>query len=276
MKRFLLATVFGAVAIGSAQAADMPAYKAAPPPADYFSWTGFYIGVHGGYAWKESRSTIVTQNGTPPSSFPIGFTLDTNKPSGFVGGGQIGVNYQTGMWVLGLEADASAAGVRGSTTTVSPVNAAVLSTTELREDWLATATGRLGLAFGHTLYYVKGGAAWTHLDSDSRTSVVTGGAAGLRSASTGSDNRVGWLVGFGTEIAGTGTYSNWSLKIESAYIDYGTERVDRNQTFAFSPAQGAVGEVSQRDNKLQETVFKVGLNYRLGGYGGGYGAAQGY
>jgi outer membrane immunogenic protein len=271
MKKLLLATAFGAVsAVGSAHAADMPAYRAPPAPA-YFSWTGFYLGAHVGYGWRESDTTIVTQNGTPPFNFPIGSTQDKLKTSGAIGGGQVGFNYQIGQWVWGLEADASASDVSGNRTTTSLINQNVLSTTAARENWLSTAAVRLGYAVDRNLYYVKGGAAWSHQETESVTSLVPPGSPpGVRTISRGSDDRTGWLIGFGTEIAAPGAYSNWSLKIESNYIDYGTKRVERVQTFAFSPAQGAVGDVSLRDNKSHETTFKVGVNYRFGSYGAVY------
>ncbi len=78
-----------------ALAADLPV-KAPPAPAPIpvFSWTGFYLGANVGGAW--SNSTI-TDNVT-------GASLSTDN-SGFIGGGQVGFNYQVNNWVFGVEWD---------------------------------------------------------------------------------------------------------------------------------------------------------------------------
>ena len=80
---------------GSANAADLPraAYKA-PPPAPLFSWTGFYIGGNLGGAW--ARGTV--------SDSLFGLSASSDR-SGFIGGGQLGVNYQFSNIVLGAEWD---------------------------------------------------------------------------------------------------------------------------------------------------------------------------
>jgi outer membrane immunogenic protein len=259
MKRFLLCIAVLPLAT-SAWAADYaaPAYKA----PEYFSWTGWYWGVHGGFGSKTNSTTIVTQAGPPPFSFPIGHTQNTNHPFGALGGGQIGANYQAGQWVFGIEADASASGVAGSRLTVSPVNAAVVSQTTLSEDWMASVTGRIGYAFDRSLYYVKGGVAWAHFKSDSITSVILGANPRVTTTAEGDETRLGWTAGLGWEIAGPASYKNWSLRLETMYIDYGTERVSRTDTSGAN-----TGAVVLRDAKTHETTTKLGINYRFGSYG---------
>ena len=68
------------------------AYIPAPPP---FSWTGFYIGGNLGAGWG--------QGNVVDSLFGVNFT-NGNQVS-FVGGGQVGGNYQIGSFVIGAEAD---------------------------------------------------------------------------------------------------------------------------------------------------------------------------
>ena len=55
MKKLLLAGIALTALLAPAMAADMPV-KARPaplpPPPD---WSGFYLGVHGGYGWKKDR-----------------------------------------------------------------------------------------------------------------------------------------------------------------------------------------------------------------------------
>src|SRR5262245_25507730 len=102
MNRLLLASVFAVVPL-TAHAADLSAeppvvdYGFSPAVSDSFNWMGLYAGGNAGYLWGESRIFITV------GDFDEG--SDTFDFGGFIGGGQIGYNFQTGPWVLGVEAD---------------------------------------------------------------------------------------------------------------------------------------------------------------------------
>src|SRR5215470_18901965 len=94
--RFVLATALlspvilasGTIVSEAADASRAPPYRAPPPPLPFYVWTGLYVGVHVGGGWAD---------------LGVG---DTG--SGFIGGGQVGYNYQISpQWVLGVEADVS-------------------------------------------------------------------------------------------------------------------------------------------------------------------------
>src|SRR5690349_4010069 len=129
-----------------ALAADMPV-KAAPPapaPAAY-NWTGWYIGVNAGASFGNVKtdfnvgdiSFVQVITGGPTNVFvfdaPGSGVSDRTYPNGFIGGGQIGYNWQVSpIWVVGLEADFQGALEKDHTTlnniyTVSGVR--VLGTT---------------------------------------------------------------------------------------------------------------------------------------------------
>ncbi len=93
---------------GSAMAADLPIAKA-PPPAIATSWAGFYLGVHGGYGWKQDdfSQSEAFQLQTPQS-------INGVHSQGAVYGGQAGYNWQFGRAVTGLEIDFTAANIKGS------------------------------------------------------------------------------------------------------------------------------------------------------------------
>jgi outer membrane immunogenic protein len=103
MKRIAFALVFSAVA-GSAFAADIiPSYVPpprapvvyAPPPIPFYNWTGFYVGGNLGSGWSQGSF-----------SDPLGNTLSPNSSAQFLGGGQVGFNYE--FWrgvVIGVEGD---------------------------------------------------------------------------------------------------------------------------------------------------------------------------
>jgi outer membrane immunogenic protein len=251
MKKLLLASVGIAVLAlsGAASAADLsraPVYKAPAPAEAIFSWTGFYIGAHvgGGWASKDWDQTFTS------GAFALDRSASPTKPQSFLGGGQIGVNWQTGQWVLGLEAD-------GSWTDASDcgVGHAIFASYNgcNQINWYATGTARIGFAMDRALFYVKGGAAF----ADEEQNITFTTAGGLRTVvtDTPSEVRVGWTVGGGIEYA---LAPNWSVKAEYNFMDFGSQ----NYTFNYSAAPA--GLVERWDISQRVHIAKVGVNYRFG------------
>jgi outer membrane immunogenic protein len=196
MKRLLLsmtAIVSLTAATEATFAADI-ARRPAPPPVavkapalPIFDWSGFYVGIHGGYAWGDSSFTYP---GLASTSF------DAN---GWLLGGLIGVNYQVGQTVFGLEADINKTAFKGGgTCTVGPC--------EFENSWLGTARARLGYAVDRFMPYVTGGVAFGDVKAN---------VPGIGSAS---DRRVGWTAGVGAEYAFS---PNLSWKTEYLFVDLG-------------------------------------------------------
>src|SRR5262245_11331209 len=124
LRRYLLVTVSAAALSTGALAADMPV-KAPAPVVVPWSWTGFYVGAHAGVAWNRAAFADIGDDTGSIFAAPLG--LDFWKPShaGFMGGGQIGYNLQSGNMVYGVEADFS--GVGGKQTAIVTVPASTLS-----------------------------------------------------------------------------------------------------------------------------------------------------
>jgi len=110
MKKFLLTSVaLAALASSSALAADLPARRGmpvkAPEPVAYgYNWSGFYIGAHGGGGWSDRCFSF------------LGVADGCHDADGWVGGGQIGFNMQSGQFVFGVEFSGSWADISGSQT----------------------------------------------------------------------------------------------------------------------------------------------------------------
>ncbi|MGO8942926.1 MAG: outer membrane protein [Syntrophobacteraceae bacterium] len=86
--------------------------------APSFNWTGPYLGLHFGYGWGTADDTnFAWLPAFERASFPSS-TLSP-APNGFVGGAQVGYNWQCGCFVYGIEADFSGSGMSGSQT-ISP------------------------------------------------------------------------------------------------------------------------------------------------------------
>jgi outer membrane immunogenic protein len=244
--RLTLAAATLAALAGSATAADLGArapapYQPPPPPPPLFSWTGCYIGGNIGGGWASHSSNDVTGAVTGV----IGADLGSHTASGLIGGGQIGCDYQAGVWVFGVQGMFDGSGMQGSNT-----DATGLFVVNSNIPWLATVTGRVGVTAAPTvLVYAKGGGAWVR---DNYTVTAVPGIVLGNASSTPS----GWTVGGGVEWAFAG---NWTAFAEYNYLDFGTPGVN------FTPAVGAATfpiNIKQNINS-----FMVGINYRFGAIG---------
>jgi outer membrane immunogenic protein len=209
---------------GHASSADLspgPIAAAAVAPAVY-NWSGLYLGLNAGYGFGTDATTA---SGGGVSASP-----SANVP-GFIGGAQVGVNYQTGAVVWGLEADFD-----GSTQTTA-INSGVLSGSS-QVPWLATLRGRLGVAFDRLLIYGTAGGAAGELRSNFTT------AAGATSTT---ETYGTWTAGAGLEYAIT---DSLSARLEYLYLDTG------NVTTGFI---GATTLTSQ----VKENLVRAALNYRF-------------
>jgi outer membrane immunogenic protein len=242
LKKILIA----AAAIGfsaGAHAADMRMpVKAAPPPIPVMTWTGFYIGVNGGYSWGRSDTDVNYFNPltgvaiVPPANSTLGGRFDLD---GGVAGGQIGYNWQTGGWVWGLEADLQWSGEKGSGGfscaavavlagpclpgfTFLPPGAAGGTTLTLDQqiEWFGTVRARGGfLVTPEVLLYATGGLAYGSVKTTA-TLATFGFPAGplVAASSSSSSTNAGWTVGAGIE----GKFNrNWSARLEYLYMDLG-------------------------------------------------------
>ncbi|HEY0223623.1 MAG TPA: outer membrane protein [Pseudolabrys sp.] len=204
----------------SAQAADFGnRYKAPVYSAPMFTWTGFYVGANAGYGFGKSTWDV------PPT--------DT-KPKGFLGGGTLGYNYQTGSWVWGLEGDVDYSAMKGSTDC-----AGGFGTCETKNSWLATARGRIGYGgWNNFLPYLTGGLAMGDIKASQSF-------LGTSAAKT----KLGWTVGLGIEYA---LWSRWSVKAEYLYVDLGSFDCGLSCSI-----------VSPDNVNFKTNLVRLGVNYRF-------------
>jgi outer membrane immunogenic protein len=227
-KGFLLATAAtGAAAFApGAMAADMPV-KAAPvvvPPAA--SWAGFYIGVHAGAAWHQAHVNTLDNYGAGP----------TTTGTGFIGGGQIGYNWQSGNFVFGLEADGSWLNAKAGQGTVPGFYGS-----SHKVEWLATGRARFGLAVGNTMAYTTGGVAFGEVKN--KFSLDPSPFGGTKSESK---TRIGWAVGGGVEHMWS---RNVTIALEGLFVDLGRSTVNTTN-----------GKSSKFSNQL--VIGRAKLNYK--------------
>ena len=187
----MAAAVLLAAPLG-AKAADLPQpnYKAPAYVAPLFTWTGFYVGLNGGYMWGKSKWT------GGAGEFEV-------SPKGWLAGATLGYNLQTGVWVWGIEGDVDYANLKGTGDTIC-------AGCEIKTTWFGTLRGRVGYSFDRWLPYLTGGGAFGNLQAS-----TPGGSA--------SRTKFGWTAGAGIEYAFLG---NWSAKVEYLYADLGSSSCD--------------------------------------------------
>jgi outer membrane immunogenic protein len=220
-------------------AADLPrpVYKAPPPVVVVYSWTGAYIGLNAGYSWGQPTTTVTGAAPFTPS--PTDFNIDA---PGFIGGGQIGYNWQSNNFVYGLEADFQYSDENGSANCCSPT-----ATANARLRWFGTARGRIGVTFSNNwLLYATGGLAYGQL-----ARAVT--QLGVYSyGDTYWD--AGWTVGAGIEGVLSG---RWTWKAEYLYMDLGS-----NSVTVTDPVAAPIGPIGV-DTAWTDHVVRLGVNYRF-------------
>ncbi len=232
--------------------ADLPSQKAPPvyvPPPPVFTWTGFYVGINGGYGGDR---------------FAYPFRIDglsgqaAVTSSGFLGGGQIGFNYQwpTTNYVVGLEADADATSIRGQVSASAGfggLSASAVGGSHI--NYIGTVRGRLGYAlFDRFLPYVTGGFAYGSVTAYGNANIaVPGGGAGVGASQT--NTRTGWTVGAGVEYAIT---NNLTFKTEYLYVNLGQNTL---LSGSFAVPGGAIPYYLGQ--KTDAHIARAGLNWKF-------------
>ena len=221
----------------------MGAMGSAAWAAELPSWSGFYLGGHGGLRWAGADLTTGAYV-IPGFSFSVPARSESFHPASGIFGLHGGYNYQFNPnWLMGIETDLSwgngsfvvndgQSGLRGRTSTV-----------EL--GWQASVRGRLGWISGPFLFYGTGGVAFTRAEWN-ETWVDLGG--GPTSVST-SKTLTGWTVGFGVDhLYPTG----WLIRAEYLYADYGNFSVP----LVFTSMTGKIG--------ITTHVMRAGVSYKFG------------
>jgi outer membrane immunogenic protein len=234
------------------------------PPACDFNWTGFYAGFNGGYGWGSADTHF-----EPLPNVATFFDLAPNTlqpdPSGFIGGGQLGYNFQWNWLVLGAEADFQGSDMEGHDTlfhfpdSTGAPNSVGGPNNNLfaheRTQWFGTARARIGFApLCRLMVYATGGLAYGNVDYSANTNfdnTVTYPVAFTRT-------KAGWTVGGGLEYA---ISHHWSIKAEYLYYDLGDENRTKNQLVSGVP-QGPPFFVHY-NFETTANIVRGGLNFKF-------------
>jgi outer membrane immunogenic protein len=223
------------------------------------TWTGFYIGGNGGYAWGDDSHVTSDVTVTLPARLDPPFSS-----SGAFGGGQIGYNWQ-GIHhpniVLGLEVDIQGADINGSgTATATQLGGSSVVKADSSLDWFGSVRGRLGYSFGDVLVYGTGGFAFGGV-KDTLSVTAKLGANSANSTVSDDSTATGYTVGGGFEYALSRTFS---LKAEYQYIDLdGAALSTSKQLVVQGQGTTTVDASGKAAFDHSYNTVRVGLNYHI-------------
>lgn len=255
MKTLLAGLATVSLLAAPALAADlrMPVKAVPAPVAAVYSWTGFYIGGHAGYAWGRSKTVVGLPDALDCGGGPSCETI-SHSTNGPFGGLHAGYNWQNNAFVFGVEIEGGYLGAKGDT--ISAI--ANDHTFSAKYGAYGALTGRLGIATGRTLFYGKGGGVVAWIKNEALDDIGQGGPD-PEHIGRESGARFGWTAGGGIEHALTG---NWTVRAEYLYM-----RFQRKTVYDLGDGSGGVPPATDPSpyhfsNHLH--TARVGLTYKFG------------
>jgi outer membrane immunogenic protein len=215
-----------------------------------------------------------------PAALSATGTFGPDK-GGFVGGGQVGYNWQFGSWVAGLETDfqgvAGGKSFAGTGAANSPVAVVGTDNTTFTAskmlNYLGTVRARSGYAVTPTLFaYATGGLAYggasgtAGFTTMNATYPLHGLSPAWGTAGSYSSILAGWTLGAGLEWMFA---AGWSAKVEYLYYDLGSVSYGIGTSGAvvlpgFVPAgTNWFTNISTASTRYNGSIARMGLNYRF-------------
>jgi outer membrane immunogenic protein len=301
LRKVLISSIAATALAGSALAADLPSRKAPPVayiPPPVFTWTGLYVGVNAGGSFGGSNNGLTATplvDLFPGSPFATTSALlaSSNNTNGngrvsFVGGGQIGYNWQLSPFIVaGFETDIQGfVGSRnnnGFTSAAIPLIPAVFGATLFSTNsnnnrnlnYLGTVRGRLGiLPAPNFLLYATGGFAYGGARTGAVTQVVTISPAAIAAGAvctvctpfSTTFGQGGTRIGFSVGAGGEWMFApNWSAKVEYLYYRLGGRNNANNSLLAnfFTGGGGLAFASALNTGRLDGHIVRAGLNYHF-------------
>lgn len=270
--------------------ADAMAEEMAVPPSQfitstrvpYLAWTGFYVGINGGFAWGNSSVTFAANDpaalagtcgggGAPKGQCINGVNFHRD---GAVAGGQFGFNWQVNShWLVGAEADYQWSNLDGSMNSafrLGNVGATNMVANQTVESF-GTIRARAGVLIAPPLLlYGTGGLAFGQVHENLRVPAASSNgltAGGFSYACTigtscfagsASQTLFGWSAGAGAEYAIT---SSLIFRTELLYVHLSSPTLRATATAV--AAATAPASIAANFSPVYFAVIRGGLNYKF-------------
>ena len=207
-------------------------------------FNGGYLGAHLGGAWGDVEVRDDGSQGVNPG--PFNYDID-----GVFGGGTAGYNWQYKSLLIGIEGDLGYINIDGEGRIPSAAPSPDYQALTLDSGLYADITARLGVTFGDTLIYGKGG--WAYYDGEAKQATTK-----TTYSKTGTDSFSGWVLGGGVEHFFS---PNLSLKAEYLHFEFDTEL--GYQTSLVNDPPTPAGTRFPNWHDVEVDTVKVGINYHF-------------
>jgi outer membrane immunogenic protein len=234
MNKTLIGIAAAVALIGTpALAADMPLKTPTPLVAAPYDWTGLYVGLHAGAGWLDSGFVEAEED---------------LSGAGWLGGVQVGGNWQWRQWVIGVEGEFWGSSLYDRRFEADPGGS---ENATVNNRWDAALSVRSGIAFDRAWVYGKLGVVWGKFNY-SETDAFSDGSTYVSANAIST----GVLLGVGFEYALT---DHWSTKLEYNYIDYGTVIAN----FTEVECAPCISRPFSEAEKNTKQLIKLGVNYKF-------------
>jgi outer membrane immunogenic protein len=233
-------------------------------------WKGFYIGGNIGGAWNTTCNSWTPNNGNGISNPAVAsafYNRTCPNNSTFIGGVQIGYNFQRDqlVWGFGLDYEFLSGKDRARsinyTGPTPPPDGTYTFSGKLSPNGFALLGPRIGYAVDNWLPFFRVGGVFTS-GSHNSTATFTD-ASGTATFAGGKNFKAnGFGVGFGAEYL---LPDSWSLRMEYNYISLGkgsTSQISCTGSAATCTAF-ANTTLESLSNKFTASIVRVGINYKF-------------
>jgi outer membrane immunogenic protein len=230
-------------------------------------WAGFYAGLNAGGAWNSTcNSSTLTGASVDTAAAATFYNRNCANGGAFVGGVQIGDNFQYKRLVVGFGADLDIRSARSQNLSLSysgtvPPAGTYAYSSRLGPSDFAILGPTIGYAGVQWMPYLRAGAIITAGSRDSALFYTPAGATKYTTSFGGkSFSSTGWVAGGGAQYGLNGA---WSIAAEYLHANVGKGSDSSASCAGLAPACAAFSGISLDSTRLSSTanIFRVGINY---------------
>jgi opacity protein-like surface antigen len=236
------------------------------------TWNGAYAGFNAGQASSRSCSSWSAGNTSQISGeLALAYAPDCGSHGAFLGGGQIGDNFQAGRVAWGIEAafDIWEGSRTNQSATLGPsaiaggAPAGTYSFTSRRNpDAIGMFTGRIGYSGNQWFPYLKAGALLAGGSQSDKLSYVPASGTAATASFTGAKSfaSTGWVGGGGVEI---GLHGSWSIAAEYLHASLGKGSSSAAECTGSAANCAAFTNASLQNSHggFQANLIRITVNY---------------